>query len=379
MRRFHFAVFARLALLVLAAQPLVAATATYYVGTCRIAAFGTISAAVAAVPSGSIIDVCPGTYAEQVIISQPLTLQGIFAGNSSEVVITMPSGGLATTSSILFGTIAAQIEVTAGPVNISSLTVDGAASSNCPAGNYSGIFYGSGSSGQVNEAETRNQSCNASGFGIVAENTAGTAQSITIENSNVHDNTEAGITACSDQTPSTLTATIKNNYVASNLPSSLFGIWPSCNVAGTTSGNKIVGGFAGINAASASNLVSGNTVTAASIGIELLASTTVSKNTVLNATFAGILVEEPGTVSSNGIWNSSNYGILLNVGPVQSATVKTNTLTSSFIGIEFQCSNAANTVIGNTLNGAVTGTDQVPATFTGANKFNNVVTVRTGC
>jgi parallel beta-helix repeat protein len=363
--------------LVVAAQPSVAAaTAPYYVGTCRNPAFGTISAAVATVPSGSIIYVCPGTYPEQVIINQPLTLQGIFDSNSSQVIITMPSGGLATTSSILFGTIAAQVQVTAGPVNIGNITVDGTASSNCPIVSYSGIFYGSGSSGQVNEVETRHQNCNFTGVGIVAENTAGTAQTVTIENSIALDDSSSGIDACSDQTPSTLTANIKNNYVAPTPSTNSYGIVLDCNVAGTTSGNKIVGGSSvgGIYVHSASNLISGNTVTDAPIGIYLIRSATVSNNTVLNASYAGITVAAQGTVSSNGIWNSSNYGILLS--GAYSATVKSNTLTNSLIGIEFSCSN--DIVTNNTINGAGTGMDLVPATFNSPNKFNNVGTVRTG-
>lgn len=75
MRRFRFALLAALA--IFSAPSLVAST--FYVGTCRIGAFGTIQAAVSSpsVPAGSIIDVCPGTYPEQVVISKKLTLQGI--------------------------------------------------------------------------------------------------------------------------------------------------------------------------------------------------------------------------------------------------------------------------------------------------------------
>ncbi len=45
--------------------------ATYAVGTCKptLPSFLSISAAVSSVPAGSTIEVCPGTYAEQVIIS----------------------------------------------------------------------------------------------------------------------------------------------------------------------------------------------------------------------------------------------------------------------------------------------------------------------
>src|ERR1035438_4835680 len=239
MRRFHFALLSMV--LAVAAHPLVAAT--YYVGFCKSGALGSIGAAVATVPAGSTIDVCPGTYFEQVVISKALTLQGIFFNNSSQAVIAVPSGGLATTSSIILGTLAAQVEVTAGPVTMTNITVDGTASSNCPStAVYVGIFYASGSSGTVNEVETRNQNCNGIyGFGILAENGAGATQLITIENSNINSNSYAGITAGSDQTPSTLTASIKSNYVAGGV----VGIYTAFNVGGSVSGNVVAASTSG--------------------------------------------------------------------------------------------------------------------------------------
>ena len=178
MRRFHF-LFAVLTMF--SAPSLVAST--FYVGTCKTGAFGTIQAAVSSpsVSAGSIIDVCPGTYPEQVVISKQLTLHGIVSNNSSQAVITVPSAGLLTTTSISFGgTVAAQVEVTAAGVNISGIAVDGtASSSNCPSISvpYIGIFYSSGSSGTINGVETLNQKCSGFGLGIVVENGAGIAQS----------------------------------------------------------------------------------------------------------------------------------------------------------------------------------------------------------
>jgi hypothetical protein len=365
MRRFHFALLSLV--LAVAAQPLVAAT--YYVGGCKIGAFGSISAAVAGVPAGSTIDVCPGTYAEQVVISKALTLQGIFSNNSSQAVITVPSGGLATTSSLVFGTGAAQVEVTSGPVTITNITVDGTASSNCPSGAYVGIFYASGSSGTVNEVETRNQNCNGEGLGIVAENGAGATQSVTIENSNINNNTYAGIFACSNQTPSTLTASIKSNYVAGGGS----GIVTYCNVGGSVSGNIVAASGYGVWAVSPSSLVSKNTVTGGIVGIEVDGAATVSGNTINGAQFGGIFVYAAGTVTSNNISNSGSYGIDFGLN---GATIKTNIITQTPVGIEFNCNTG--TVSGNTINGATTGIDTVPAAFTGINKFYNVGTVRTG-
>jgi hypothetical protein len=340
MRGYQFALLTVLTLvLVLAAQPLVAAT--YYVGACKNGAFfTTIKGAVAAAPAGSVINVCPGTYAEQLVISKALTLQGILNNDSSQAVITVPSAGLTTTSSIYVVTVAAQVEVTTGPVNITNITVDGTAGTNCPSSSYAGIYYGSGSSGTVNGVETRNQNCNSFGIGMLAENGASaTAQSVIIKNSNIHDNSDVGILTCSDQTPSTLTATITGNYVAG----SDYGIVAVCNAAGNVSANLSTAAFAGVYVISPFTTVSGNTVTGSTYGV----------------------ITNTATVTSNHISNSPT-GIYLFSG-TSGATVKSNTIAKASTGIEFNCSTG--TITGNTINGAAKGIDSVPATFNLVNKF----------
>ena len=379
MRHFQFALLS--VVLVLAAQSVVAAT--YYVGAkpadCpQTPNFSSIQTAVSTVPAGSIIDVCPDTYAEQITITQPLTLQSIPVNNSNQVIITVPSGGLATTPSLSNGNlpVAAQVEVTAGPVNITGITVDGSASSNCPISLYVGIFYSSGSSGTVNEVQTRNQNCNPYGEGIIAENGAGTAQSVTIENSDVNSFTFSGILVCSNQTPTTLTALIKGNYIAG---AAYYGVQTGCNGgvstnAGSVSGNNIpvTGRSTGVYAASASSPISGNTITAGLYGVEVGTPTAISGNTVNDAAY-GILVFGPASLTSNHMSNSGSAGIYLGFN---GASVKKNTIAQTPVGIEFGCFSA--TVSGNTINGATTGTDLVPKAFTGVNSFYNVTTFRTG-
>ena len=80
--------------------PLIAAvpafSANVAVGTClpNKASYATISEAVQGVPSGSTILVCPGVYAEQVVIGKSLTLKGQTSGNSAYPVLMPPPGGL---------------------------------------------------------------------------------------------------------------------------------------------------------------------------------------------------------------------------------------------------------------------------------------------
>src|SRR5580704_7082327 len=103
------------------AAPLALAS-TFAVGTCKpsLPSYTSISAAVSAVPAGSTVQVCPGTYAEQVFISQALTLEGITSGNSSDVVITVPGSGLTIETDDSGFSVAPLVAVNAA-VNISNI------------------------------------------------------------------------------------------------------------------------------------------------------------------------------------------------------------------------------------------------------------------
>ncbi len=357
MRRSHL-VLPLFVLYLLVARPLFAGT--YYVGSCKKGAFNTISDAVATVPAGSTINVCPGNYAKQVVISKALNLRGICIGASCQAAVTIPSGGLVTASSITYGTVAAQIQVTSGPVNITGITVNGqAVGSDCPSYPYIGILYSSGSSGTVNNVETLYQWCQpigrqSQGIGIAAENGDGAAQSVTIENSNINDNSYAGIAVNSSQVSSpSLTFVVRNNWVTG----ANYGIMSLGNAQGTISGNVTVIGSTGVYAAAANVTVSGNTLVAGTIGISI----------------NGPAV----SVSSNRILNSAQSGISL-----QSAndTVQNNKIMQVPIGIEFNCyTQPPGSVTGNTINGATTGLDLVPSGFAGVNQFFGVTNLSTGC
>src|SRR2546430_2976484 len=111
--------------LLLGTSPTLAAN--YAVGTCKpsLPSYTTISAAVSGVPPGSTVLVCPGTYPDQLLFAQPLTLKGITTGNAGQAVITVPDSGLTPVTDGFGQSIAPLVHVTAGPVNISEITVDG--------------------------------------------------------------------------------------------------------------------------------------------------------------------------------------------------------------------------------------------------------------
>src|SRR5580698_5231014 len=82
------------------AQPL-SASVTYIVGTCKSGTrFSTIQSALDASPAPNTVEVCPGQYNEQIVITKPVTLEGISAGTEDQVRIFTPAGGLAVNANV---------------------------------------------------------------------------------------------------------------------------------------------------------------------------------------------------------------------------------------------------------------------------------------
>jgi len=325
--------------------------ASFAVGTCepKLVSFSTISAAVAAVPSGSIVEVCPGTYSEQVTINKPMTLEGITSGTLNLAVITVPAGGLTVNAPGY----AAQVYVTAGPVNITNITVDGTGNDLGGSHLLAGIYYGAGASGIIKDVTTRNQVNSGSGFGIVVNNTNSTSESVTIEDCSVHDFDSVGI-----DVEGKLTATVKANHVnASNATAMVFGI--VVDSAGSITANGVTGPGPSVD----------------SDGIFVLdASATISDNIVTNWEF-GIVDVDAASLTSNTVRNTTDAIFLESAG----ATVESNTITqANFFGIDLNCKTG--TVKSNTINDANTGVASVPSGVSSTNTYFNVaVTLSGGC
>jgi hypothetical protein len=281
--------------------------ANYAVGTCKpsLPSYATISGAVSGVPPGSTVLVCPGTYPEQITIAQPLTLKGISSGNAGQAVITVPPSGLTAVTTGLGESVAAMVDITAGPVNISDITVDGTGNNVTYPPWLAGILYDSGSSGTVNEITARNLKTSGgggAGYGIWAENATGTTESVTIENSSFHDIDDSAVIT---EGGSSLLATVK--------------------------GNTVEFGFAQVQFYSDGS-VTANVLNGGSYGIYAFGPITVSGNIMSNQTY-GILAASGATAASNKISNAS-YGIS-DYGGVN--TFKANTITKAVVGIEFNC------------------------------------------
>jgi len=158
--------------------------------------FATIQAAIQASTPGDTVQVCPGNYAEQVIINIPLTLEGVKSGASQAAVITgVPA---------LAGSIAAQILVqnTSG-VTVSGIIVDGTADA-CTDSVYGIGLYGA--TAFINNSVVRNVTGTGTnacpGRAIGAFN----GSELTVKNSIIHDCYQGISTSYS-------TANIANNTI----------------------------------------------------------------------------------------------------------------------------------------------------------------------
>lgn len=349
-------------IVILGAKSVVASTVV--VGKCRtgLPTYSTIQEAVNAATTGSTVEVCAGSYPEQVIISTPLTLVGIANGKQGgRATVTFPAAGLATTVNSVTGggILAPQVLVKTGPVNITNITVDGSGNNlNGLSETFVGVLYQTLASGTINGVTAREQNnCGGCGVGIWAETGIGTSESVTIENSEVHDADNLGIWLASAVFPSTLTVTVKGNQI-NNTPSGILCGW----LAGTVSGNVITNYTnRGIVIAGPQASITGNTVATLQGG---------SGTTGIFVSGGG-----PENVKSNTIIGT-NTGIDLT--SASGATVESNRIIlTPGAGIEFGCT-SGNTVSGNTINDAVIGLDKVPTGFVVPGTLLSVNLTRTG-
>jgi hypothetical protein len=360
MPRNNFAKLLLVVVLTFSAQLASAFTLTVYqVGKCRpvrkFPAYNSISAALAANPAPDAVEVCPGTYYEQIEITRPVILVGISSGNAGQVIIAPPAGGLVTNTSDEYGNqIAAQIWVNnaVGPVTITDITVDGAGNGVTSFTVVAGIFY-QNSPGTVNRVEARNQqNYYTQGMGILVDGGASNP-SVTIENSSFRDSDYSGIKIETNSSPSNVTAFIKGNY------------------------SKPVGYGSGIYIRDATATITNNYISDAYSGIYTTGGATgsISGNTLMDSQFGIDVSTSAVPVTSNKIFNSSEEGISFRSA---TAAIQGNTIVDSFVGIEFSCIANGN-VNGNTIIDAGTALDMVPLATSSSNSYSNVATIRTGC
>jgi hypothetical protein len=270
---------------------------TVVVGTCEPAYphFTTIQAAINASPLGGTVVVCPGTYAEQLSIYQPLTLKGVDNAGSNMALITMPSGAIGN-----------QIYVQATDVNISDLTIDGSNNGVTVCGDGpEGIVYNL-SSGTINHVAVRNEVPSGPGLtdcvdgnGIIVETNNTGASNVTIENTSIHGFQANGIEVYGRGA----SATIKGNSLGGNVPGpSGNGIALWFGGTGTVTDNSIINVIEPISFPNFFNAGYG-------IIVQCSQGVTISGNTI-GDTQAGIVVSSWYCTSESG--NGDGNTILKN-------------------------------------------------------------------
>jgi len=345
-----------------------AVASTVVVGTClpHLQSYSTISQAISSVPSGSIILVCPGVYAEQVTITQPLTLKGVPSANTSNPTIVVPSGGLTkrviapTTGVTMYFQVLVQ-GTDSGLVNISNLAVNGSSSANKNLNGWiEGIYY-QNSSGTVSDVAAYGQNGNGAGFGIFLEGTTSPAKTVTVKNNSVHDFDSEGIRTNGSVVPSLTVNITSNSVVHSNTFSGnpAYGGIDVQGAMGTISNNRVIthpaapGVSAGTGIAfPSSSVVTGNTVENFSVGIWALGnSNSVKTNQVSLAGGAIVISGNSNDIESNSLLNLTRDG---------------------GSGISFNCTGTGNTVIHNLINDATVGIVNHSGNTISPNTYSNV-------
>ncbi len=335
---------------------------TVAVGNCKshLVSYSTISAAVAAAAPNSTVLVCPGTYPEQVTITQALNLKGLPDATGAWPVIAVPSGGLGSSGAQLSVPEAGLASI--GTVNIANLVVDGTGSGfDCSTGNMLAGIYDANTSGSLENLEVRNQSPGGCGVGIWVEGGPADINTVNIRNSFIHDFDYAGILAGAPGS-SAFFVNITSSRVKSSNPSVQTGIGYFF-ADGTLEYNHII--LAGGTGLQLENLYSfmnvrGNAVVGASTGI-------------LAGTSEGSEVIVGNVLSNNGT------GIAVS-GLGEGAVVRSNNiLQSSVEAIDLDCSNDSQ-VVGNTIFGAPIGVSNMNSGDTiKQNIFSSVATQTTAC
>ena len=323
------------ALTLLGASPAVAdivvdANATPCLATYS-AHYTTIQAAVNAAPSGATIEVCPGTYAEQVTITTPLTLKGVTntTANTGAAVVTIPTGTFAGAFT--------QILIQGTGVTLVEMGVDGTNSLSSCSGTLTGILFDAGSSGTLRNVALRNQYISDGTGGYCGSGipvSANSAASVTITDSSVRnfDSQGLNLTATSTVTVKTTTVTPINpgvNCVYANsatvvvsgnsMADCQIGVYVTSTVQGTVSGNTIHGGSSGSYGVfcfpvCTALTVSGNAIFDTNNGFSMKTSGGVGgvvfENNDVSGTTNGVyLFLQPGNTVSNNTFNDAQVGV----------------------------------------------------------------------
>lgn len=339
------------------------ASAQIVVGTCTsgTTTYTTIQQAVDGSPSGSTIEVCPGSYPEQVTITKSLTLMGIVNSGTSQdaAVIVSPAGGVTRTAFDFDNNsfpLAAQVLVqgTFGiptQVVLQNLAVDGTGNALSGCGtDIIGILF-QNASGTLQNVATRNQTLppadagcqDGEGIFVETQGQYGFVSTVTVENSSVHDYQKNGITGDDSGTTMTITSNSVRGWgptpaIAQN------GIQLCCGATGAITSNSVIDDVYTGPTYGSSGVLLYDTLENSGISV----STNVIGNTQLPVVtytdeFAPNQYGDGVTILSNQIFGALTFDAIDVC--TNGNTVKKNTITNSWdsaIHLDASCSGSGN-------------------------------------
>ena len=347
---------------------------------CPSAKYSTIQAGVNAAATGETIEVCPGTYAEQVTIGKSLTL----AGDNGAIVMPGPMSMNAT--GVAAGDPLAVIILVqnASDVNIEGLIVDGSKNGLTECSPILiGILYqdasGSVTHNTVRSIATPSVAGCQSGDAIEVESGSGANSTVDVASNSVHDYQKNGITGNETGTD----VTVEGNTVTESAPATGAapnGIQIGYGASGRITGNAVSGNVwapctsttnctavgTGILVFNSDSIaVRNNSVGTNQFGIYVQGNDArVADNSVFNSlVFFGIaLVGNDNRVANNSITHSDEAAVAIQGND---NTVRANTITDALIGILTVSGSSGNTITGNTFFDTVTEAEDPATPLTG--------------
>jgi hypothetical protein len=346
--------------------------------------YTTISTALSSVPAGSTIQICPGTYPEQLTISQNVSLVGVTANGSSQPRIVAPSGGLVTNAAYLGTTtpVDAQIVVQTGVTafSIAGLTIDGSNSgiTGC-APDLVGILV-QDASGKITGNAVVNQNLGGqlegcqTGLAVYVESDGNIASGVSVTNNNVANFQKNGITGNDTGTSLTITGNTVLG-LGDNPANAQNSIQLAFGATGSVTSN-VVG----------NDVYTGGGYSATGILVYASAAVSVSKN-IISDTQGGVYVEgdnngdaDSPKIEDNTVTTTQTYDAI-DVCGLLNATISGNTVTGadeSAIHVDGECGGGSTAnVTKNKVNfscaGILVGPGSTAVGLTG-NTYANVAT-----